>query len=601
MFEGLDEIDWASLNHAYGSADDVPDMIRQLASSDPGERDDALHAAFSNIFHQGTRYEATPKAIPFLIEIAERGDAEILDLLTHCVAGYFSTVRGPRNGSGPVFGEAPRPMEDYGETSAILKACEEAAAPAVPVCIRLLAGNDTRVRCHALKLIAALHPTAERYEMIPRVQDLVANDRDAAVRAMGAFALTHLLPRPQGSVLVTIARTHSDELVRLVATMGCMRRYIATPEMSPDLLRWFDDSDLAGEYAELPCHTDALSGDLGALLGTLDPPALAPVLPSLVERLRDADDFSVCGVLAAALRAVFGDETAPEAGSALTKEQRTVLETLVRNQAFWSIGNAMEILDEYKVPSMPEKLAELVGIAYERDAVENARIGARAFANFGAQRAVKEWHKVLESYPDDAEALCQLGIVYSELGNDRAVAYLEQGLANPAGVKADVVGRAWFALALARHHAGIDDKAFDAFTNAQSLLRGAAREHARQNRIAMLQRLGRSVEALAIVEEKPARTPEQFYNLGLAQVKAARYADSIVSISRVLADDPDHALAHYTIACAYALSGNTDAALASVGRAIECDPDLAPDIAGDADFASIADDPRFQDLVGPHD
>ena len=159
MFDGLDDIDWASLKHAYGSAADVPAMIRQLASEDRG---DALHAAYGNIFHQGTRYQATPVAIPFLIEIAERGDAEILDLITHCVAGYFSTVRGPRTGSGPAWGEPPRPMADYGETTEILKACEEAAAPAVPVCIRLLAGRETNVRCHALKLIGALHPYAER-------------------------------------------------------------------------------------------------------------------------------------------------------------------------------------------------------------------------------------------------------------------------------------------------------------------------------------------------------------------------------------------------------------------------------------------------------
>ena len=32
--EKLDSIDWASLKHAYGSAADVPDLIRALASSD---------------------------------------------------------------------------------------------------------------------------------------------------------------------------------------------------------------------------------------------------------------------------------------------------------------------------------------------------------------------------------------------------------------------------------------------------------------------------------------------------------------------------------------------------------------------------------------
>jgi len=32
MFEGLEEVDWKSLKHAYGAATDVPGLIRSLAS-----------------------------------------------------------------------------------------------------------------------------------------------------------------------------------------------------------------------------------------------------------------------------------------------------------------------------------------------------------------------------------------------------------------------------------------------------------------------------------------------------------------------------------------------------------------------------------------
>lgn len=31
MLEGLDAIDWTSLEHAYGDASDVPDLLRDLA------------------------------------------------------------------------------------------------------------------------------------------------------------------------------------------------------------------------------------------------------------------------------------------------------------------------------------------------------------------------------------------------------------------------------------------------------------------------------------------------------------------------------------------------------------------------------------------
>ena len=41
MFDGIDDIDWGSLTHAYGPADDVPGLLRSLASSDEKTREDA--------------------------------------------------------------------------------------------------------------------------------------------------------------------------------------------------------------------------------------------------------------------------------------------------------------------------------------------------------------------------------------------------------------------------------------------------------------------------------------------------------------------------------------------------------------------------------
>ncbi|MFC4907716.1 hypothetical protein [Actinomadura gamaensis] len=66
---GLDDVDWSSLDHAYGSADDTPDLLRALAANDEGWSD-ALHEYFSAIVHQGTVYSATARTIPFLVQIA---------------------------------------------------------------------------------------------------------------------------------------------------------------------------------------------------------------------------------------------------------------------------------------------------------------------------------------------------------------------------------------------------------------------------------------------------------------------------------------------------------------------------------------------------
>ena len=67
--EGLDDVPWHELNHAYGSAEDVPGLLRQLKTWPPDKRGEGspLYALFGNIWHQGTIYQATGYAVPFLI------------------------------------------------------------------------------------------------------------------------------------------------------------------------------------------------------------------------------------------------------------------------------------------------------------------------------------------------------------------------------------------------------------------------------------------------------------------------------------------------------------------------------------------------------
>ncbi|MEU6238238.1 HEAT repeat domain-containing protein [Kitasatospora sp. NPDC047058] len=71
MWAGLDAVDWAALEHNYGSAADVPGLLRRCAGPDP---DDAVDAAFdllNQVFHQGGWIcSAAPAALPFLLLLA---------------------------------------------------------------------------------------------------------------------------------------------------------------------------------------------------------------------------------------------------------------------------------------------------------------------------------------------------------------------------------------------------------------------------------------------------------------------------------------------------------------------------------------------------
>ena len=73
VLAGLTDIPWASLRHAYGPADDIPGILRAILDGDEGTAKEAASELFGNIWHQGTVYQATAPAVPFLARLASAG------------------------------------------------------------------------------------------------------------------------------------------------------------------------------------------------------------------------------------------------------------------------------------------------------------------------------------------------------------------------------------------------------------------------------------------------------------------------------------------------------------------------------------------------
>jgi hypothetical protein len=70
-FEGLDRVRWQDLHHAYGPAVDVPGQLRALRSSDPAAREWAAFELLGNVYHQGTRWQASQHVVPFLVALVD--------------------------------------------------------------------------------------------------------------------------------------------------------------------------------------------------------------------------------------------------------------------------------------------------------------------------------------------------------------------------------------------------------------------------------------------------------------------------------------------------------------------------------------------------
>ncbi|MFF7251183.1 hypothetical protein ACFZBU_45880 [Embleya sp. NPDC008237] len=66
----IDDIDWASLGHAYGSAEEVPALLRAIGSADTKERTTAFDEFHASVCHQNSVYDATAASIAFLVELA---------------------------------------------------------------------------------------------------------------------------------------------------------------------------------------------------------------------------------------------------------------------------------------------------------------------------------------------------------------------------------------------------------------------------------------------------------------------------------------------------------------------------------------------------
>ncbi len=66
----LDSPEWVRLQHAYGSAGDIPDLLRQLASFPASaNRGEPWFSLWSALAHQGDVYSASFAAVPHVVAV----------------------------------------------------------------------------------------------------------------------------------------------------------------------------------------------------------------------------------------------------------------------------------------------------------------------------------------------------------------------------------------------------------------------------------------------------------------------------------------------------------------------------------------------------
>ncbi|MDH6219213.1 HEAT repeat domain-containing protein [Streptomyces pseudovenezuelae] len=237
MFSGIDEVDWAAMRHAYGSAEDVPGLLRGLASADPAEREIALDAMYGGVHHQGDVYDSTLACIPFLFELVESEAVQerggIVELLVS-IGQEGETRAGITNG-------------------AYAMACTSVRAGA-EVFARLTGDRDAGVRRTAAVALVRFHDEPAR--VLGLLRERITVERDdrvllALAESLGIFARRH--------------PGHAADAVDLLAAQSA-------PPFGPGL-RLAALGQLAG------CAPDRLPADL---------------VPTVVRLLRDRSERPPC-------------------------------------------------------------------------------------------------------------------------------------------------------------------------------------------------------------------------------------------------------------------------------------------------------------------
>ncbi len=356
MLDGLDRIPWAELDHAYGSAEDVPDQLRALVSEDLKVRSNALWSLYGNVFHQGSRYPATPFVVPFLIELCrdpetpERGP--ILGFWGSLITGFYSVKERPLWGDGEAVHGWPEEYGELGEDAETLHDIYKASLEGFDLLGELLLHDDEPVvRAQAAYVLACLPTKAD--ESGPWLRARFREEEDPSVRAAIAFALGEIDER---AVLKGALADESD-VVRCMA--ACRLARVEPSDDLYDILVHFVDEPIEG-YQAIPGAGGTSTGDAAWAISQLSRAARQRAIPSLCDRLGKARGFATMSLVESLLSAAFEPGTEPV--RQLDDLQRTVLLRMVDTDDLWSIGNNSSTMRAYGLPWDRKGCAQLAGV-----------------------------------------------------------------------------------------------------------------------------------------------------------------------------------------------------------------------------------------------
>jgi tetratricopeptide (TPR) repeat protein len=405
LLAGLEAVDWHSLRHCYGPADDVPNLLRLLLADDEQVRQDAWQELTNNLWHQGSIYQATSYAVPFLLRMLQAEDtpekADILAFLQGIAEGVpYLTER--HTWMEEVLAKQGRDFQAEIELAdGYTQHAHEAVAEGLDTYLELLDDLDPDTREWAFAVLCILPEYADR--TVPILLDGLEGEPEPGLQArlvehLG-WNLGGLLPAgrqgPVTDILEELVRFGETPTVRFAAAVALANTQgDETPSAAVDVLEeaMADPASLERDESatgdrlivEKACsalaHVDAVRRipALMRCLGRVREPEhahrvalllLDSALLGLARTLRytgtpkateEAITFGVTGPKVAGLvqERTYPRVEAPLDVGSLTPSQRRALQAVLDSPAVWALpGNPLEV---YGLPASPAAVRELL-------------------------------------------------------------------------------------------------------------------------------------------------------------------------------------------------------------------------------------------------
>jgi hypothetical protein len=198
---GLDAVEWGELAHAFGAAENVPELLRELIAEDADARWAAYDELTNTIWHQGTVYSVSAHVVPFLIAMLcspETPDRRLPAVLLALLADGSSGLEVHATDGSPTaeamrawLAQEGRDLEaELAQEQEWVEETRLAVENAVPLLLPFLGDPQAGVR-EAIALGLARYP--ERAEsLVPALRAALQRETETYIREAMAEAIAVL-------------------------------------------------------------------------------------------------------------------------------------------------------------------------------------------------------------------------------------------------------------------------------------------------------------------------------------------------------------------------------------------------------------------------